>query len=525
MASKTQTIDAWLATHAAHQPSKTALRFDGESWTYADLKRWVDRLASGLHHSLSLRRGDRVAFYGHNSAAEVALLFAAAKLGLTVIPLNWRLSTEELRYIVDNSGAAVIFHGPEFASEACAVAAGLPTRLVEASAVGAELAREDLGATPDAALTDPYLVVYTSGTTGRPKGAVLTQEAVLWNALTSLHAHDLTADDHVLNVLPLFHVGGINIQMTPCFFVGGTVTLHAGFNPSAVIDALATEGVTTTVCVPTMMRALMAEPNWDTTAFPTLRMINTGSTDVPVDILKAVNARGVPMVQVYGATETGPIATYQRAAEAARTVGSIGRPGAHVLVKVMRADGAECAVDEPGEIWVKGPNNFSYYWQDPIATAEALEDGWFKTGDVARRDADGLLWFVGRLKHVIISGGENIYPAEIERVLSKLPGTQELAVVGRPDARWGEVPVVVAVVEDSGPSAETILAACDGPIARFKWPKDVVFVPALPRNALGKVIVDDVRRLACGGGRGAKERRVGEGDVRGAAAKSVGAAS
>lgn len=496
MQSKTQTIDSWLAAHAAHQPDKIALRFAGDSWSYAALHDWVERLASSLYHALELRRGDRVAFYGHNSATEIALFFAAAKLGLMVAPLNWRLAIEELRHIVGDSDAKALIYGPEFAQEAEAVTDGLSVRLAASDSNLMQRGDVQKSPTPAASLSDPFLLVYTSGATGRPKGAVLTQEAVLWNALTSLHAHDFTAEDHVLNVLPLFHVGGINIQTTPCLFVGGTVTLHPGFDPEAAVAALANEGVTTTVFVPTMMREVMARSDWDMSTFKTMRMLNTGSTDVPVDILRAVNDAGVPMVQVYGATETGPIASYQKAAEAADTVGSIGRPAAHVQVKIARPDGETCETGEAGEIWVKGPNNFTEYWRDPATTAAALQDGWFKTGDMAWRDEAGLLWFVGRRKHVIISGGENIYPAEIERLLDKLPGLREAAVVGRPDARWGETPVVVAAVEPGGPTAADILAACEGRIARFKRPKDVVFVDALPRNALGKVVIEGVRQMA-----------------------------
>lgn len=494
MAAGAQTIDSWLATHAGHQPGKAALRCNGRSWTYAEFHDWVRRIASSLHHDLDLRRGDRIAFLGHNSAFEAALFFAAARLGLMIAPLNWRLAVEELKFIVANADAKALFYGPEFEVEAAAAGAGV--RLVSAES---DLASAEALPTPEAALTDPFLIVYTSGTTGVPKGAVLTQEAALWNALSSLHAHDLTAADHVLNVLPLFHVGGINIQTMPCFFVGGTVTLHPVFDPGAAMEALRSEGVTTAVFVPTMMRALMDRPDWATSDFPGLRMLNTGSTDVPVDILRAVNDRGVPMAQVYGATETGPIAAYQKAGEAARTVGSIGRPAANVRIRIVGADGVDCEGGETGEIWVKGPNMFSHYWRDEAATTAALADGWFKTGDMAWRDKDGLLWFVGRLKHVIISGGENIYPAEIERLLENIPGLVEAAVVGRPDPRWGEVPVVVAAREPDGPTADEVLAACDGRIARFKRPKDVVFVEALPRNALGKVIVEESRRLALEG--------------------------
>lgn len=495
MAANSQTIDGWLATHAAHQPGKTALRCNGRSWTYAEFNDWVLRIASSLYHDLDLRRGDRIAFLGHNSAFEAALFFAAARLGLMIAPLNWRLAVEELKFIVANADAKTLLYGPEFEAEAAAAAKGMDVRLVLAEG---DLVATEAQPTPAAALTDPYLIVYTSGTTGQPKGAVLTQEAVLWNALSSLHAHDMTAADHVLNVLPLFHVGGINIQTMPCFFVGGTVTLHPVFDPGAAMEALRTESVTTAVFVPTMMRALMDRPDWADSDFPALRMLNTGSTDVPVDILRAVNDRGVPMAQVYGATETGPIAAYQKAGEAARTVGSIGRPAANVRIRIVGAAGVDCEGGETGEIWVKGPNMFSHYWRDEAATAAALDDGWFKTGDMAWRGEDGLLWFVGRLKHVIISGGENIYPAEIERLLDKLPGLAEAAVVGRPDPRWGEVPVVVAAKAPDGPTAQEVLAACDGRIARFKRPKDVVFVEALPRNALGKVIVEETQRLAVG---------------------------
>lgn len=485
--SHTQTIDTWLATHAAHQPDKVALRCGGKVWSYKALHQWVQEMAAGLVQTYGLTRGDRVAYLGQNSAAELALFFAAARLGLIMVPLNWRLAPDELSYAIENAGARLLVYGGEQAEVATCLGAD--------QAVPSEaLPRATPTDLPAGRLGDPFLIVYTSGTTGRPKGAVLTQEAVFWNALISQHAQDLTAADHVLNVLPLFHVGGINIQVMPAFYIGATVTLHSLFAPQEVISALEDDGITTTVCVPAMMKALMAHPAWAAARFPDLRLLNTGSTDVPVEILRDVNARGIPMVQVYGATETGPVSTYQRADEAQTTLGSIGRPGAHVQVRIV-ADGRDCAVDEPGEIWIKAPNTFSHYWQNPQATNAALEDGWFKTGDVALRDAQGLLWFVGRIKHVIISGGENIYPAEIERILAVLPGLREVAVVGRPDPHWGEVPVVVAAIEADGPTEDVILGACTG-IARFKRPKDVVLVRSLPRNAMGKVVLEEVRKIA-----------------------------
>jgi len=494
MMAKTQTIDSWLHTHARHQPDKIAIHFEDRSWTYRAFADWVEQLASGLEHRLGLMRGDRIAFYGKNSDTEVALFFAAARLGLILVPLNWRLAPPELNYQLGNCGARVLFHDAEFAPHVAAVLNGLPT-IAEDTSDRLDHLLMDTSPETDAELSDPFMIVYTSGTTGRPKGAVLTQEAIFWNAVMSLHAHDFTPDDHILNVLPLFHVGGINIQMMPCFYVGGTMTLHPAFDIEQTMQALEYGGITMTICVPTVMKALMYHPDWGKLTLPTLRLVNTGSTDVPVEIFQAMHKRGIPMVQVYGATETGPITTYQKAAEAEATQGSIGRVGAHTQVRLVREDHTDCDIGEPGEIWVKGPNNFTRYWNNPDATELALENGWFKTGDVAYCDEQGLYWFADRVKHVVISGGENIYPAELERILNRLPGVVEAAVAGRKHAKWGEVPVACIVREKDGPDRAAVLAAFDGQVARFKMPKDVVFVEALPRNTMGKVIAADVRKL------------------------------
>ncbi|MEM7438216.1 MAG: AMP-binding protein [Pseudomonadota bacterium] len=488
-----QTIDSWLETHATHQPEKPALICDTEVWTYAEFATRVRHMAARLVHDHGLQRGDRIAYLGHNSPAEVALMFAAARAGLMLIPLNWRLASDELTYIAQNADVQAFFHGSEMAETATGVAAGLGLTSLEMTDA---LMLAGAPAAPSGDLTDPFLLVYTSGTTGRPKGAVLTQEAVFWNALISGHAHDFSSKDRVLNMLPLFHVGGINIQMMPCFYAGGTVVLMRSFNPSEGIDLLETAEVSVALVVPTVMRALFADPGWASAKLPDVRLLAIGSTDVPVDILASIHARDIPMIQIYGATETGPVTTYQKAPEAHATQGSIGRPGQHVSIRIVDPQGQDCPTDEAGEIWVKAPNIFSHYWRNADATQAALVDGWFRTGDVARRDQSGLLWFVGRLKHVIISGGENIYPAEIERILAPLDGVAEVAVVGRKNERWGQIPVILANVSPDGPTAEDLIAACDGKIARFKMPKDVVFVPALPRNALGKVLFEDACRMA-----------------------------
>lgn len=495
MSGVAQTLDAWLHTHADHLGDKIALNFEERHHSYTALADWVERLASGLQHQLGLKRGQRIAYYGKNSDTEVALMFAAARLGLIFVPLNWRLAAAELNYMLTDCGAKVLFHDGHFADHLDAVLHGLgELQAIDTNDQLAEMGNARTPVKTDAELGDPFLIVYTSGTTGRPKGAVLTQEAVLWNAVISLHAHDFTPDDHILNTLPLFHVGGINIQMMPMFFVGGQVTLHRQFDRDATIHALENEGITTTVCVPTVMNALLFHPDWGELKLPRLRLFNTGSTDVPVEIIKAVHKRGIPMVQVYGATETGPFATYQKAQEATKTIGSIGRAAVHTRIRLM-SDTGEVALGQPGEIWVKGPNNFSHYWNNPDATQAAIKDGWFRTGDVAIKDENGLYWFADRVKHMIISGGENIYPAELERILNRISGIQEAAVVGRADPKWGEVPVAVVVTKKGGPDKAEILSAFSDEIARYKHPKDVVFADQLPRNAMGKVLAGEVRKL------------------------------
>jgi fatty-acyl-CoA synthase len=495
MSNSAQTIDAWLHTHADHHGDKIALNFEGRHHSYAALADWVESLAAGLQKQLDLKRGERIAYYGKNSDTEVALMFAAARLGLIFVPLNWRLAAAELNYMLQDCGAKVLFHDAHFEDQLSTVLGGLgAVTAIDTKDQLANLSHEQKPVSTDAELSDPFLIVYTSGTTGRPKGAVLSQEAVLWNAVISLHAHDFTPADHILNILPLFHVGGINIQMMPIFFVGGQVTLHAQFDPETALHALEYEGITSTVCVPTVMRALLYHPDWGGLKLPNLRVFNTGSTDVPVEIIEAVHKRGIPMVQVYGATETGPFATYQKADEATATIGSIGRAAVHTRIRLMGDEG-EVGLNEPGEIWVKGPNNFSQYWNNPGATKDAIVDGWFRTGDVAIKDERGLYWFADRVKHVIISGGENIYPAELERVLNRLDGIKEAAVVGRKHPKWGEVPVAVVVCDGMGLDKAEIRAVFTDEIARYKHPKDVIFVDRLPRNAMGKVLAGEVRKL------------------------------
>lgn len=500
------TADSWrldeaILAHAISQPDNIALSFDGQDTSYTSLALMVDHTSAWLARHLCA--GDRFAVYSMNHSESFVLLLAAARIGAVMVPLNWRLSSAELRYQLDDCAPKILIYGDDFADNIPAlVASETPLLTVAIDDLGSVRGAAPLGAGDIAAppsIDDALLIVYTSGTTGRPKGAVLSQRAMRSNAIMSQHAFGLTSDDIVLNILPLFHVGGLNIQPMPALITGGRVIIEKTFNPHGVLAAIATHRVTQVTTVPTMLGALLGLDEWDDADLSSLRMMAIGSTDVPVPMINAVQNRNIALVQIYGATETAPIAIYQTADMAFDSVGSIGRAGCDCAIRLVDGTGDDVSAGTVGEIWVKGDNILSHYWNNPGESATHITDGWFHTGDMARQDTAGLYWFADRLKHVIISGGENIYPAELERVLSGHPGLTEFSIVGRDDSRWGQVPVIVAVrknAADQHVDAQSIIAVFDGEVAKFKRPKDVVFVDALPRNALGKIITDQVVALA-----------------------------
>ncbi len=484
-------LHRWIAAHADHTPWQVALRFEGEAITYAALARRVERLAGTLA-ARGVGPGDRIAFLGANDPAQIVLLAACTRLGAIQVPLNWRLATPELRFMLEDSGASLLLATAEHAAQAKDAADGL-CPIMDAADPG-DGGPHDARGNEESAL----LLVYTSGTTGRPKGAVLDQRALLFNALNSQHMHGFTRDDHVLTVLPLFHVGGLNIQTVPALFAGATVTLLRRFDPAAFLAACAAARPTMSLLVPAVMGAVVGHPGWADADLSSLRMIGAGSSDVPLPLIRAFQDRGIPVQQVYGATETSPIAIYQLPDEALAVPGSVGRPAMHGECRVVDAKGDALPTGATGEIEVRGPNVLRGYWNAPEATAASIRDGWFATGDVGHVDAEGRWWFTDRTKHVIISGGENVYPAEVERVLRSAPGVAEGAVCGRPDPRWGEVPVAV-VVAGEGFDRAAVLKHFEGRIARFKQPRDVVVVEALPKTALGKVQLAALRMLAAKG--------------------------
>jgi fatty-acyl-CoA synthase len=485
----------WIERRATLQPRDLAVSCEGTALAWAAL--WRATLAmAGRLRLLGIGPGDRVAHLGMNSPEFLILLFACAQRGAMLVPLNWRLAPPEHQYVLADAAADLLIHDATFAPHAAALAETRPTcRMIGYDALAAQLGGDDGDAlgTCDSAV----LIVYTSGTTGRPKGAVLTQAALAWNALNATLMHELTSGDHVLTALPLFHVGGLNIQTLPVLHAGGRVTLHRRFDPAATLAAIARERPSLTVLVPAQMAALIAHPAWAATDLSSLRMVTTGSMIVPIPLIEAFHARGVPVVQVYGSTETAPIAIYLPLGDHARKIGSCGKPAAHCTARIVGRDGADVTPGERGEILLRGPNLMRGYWRNPDATEAAFAGGWFHTGDIGHQDDEGYFFIDERKHDLIISGGENIYPGELEAILAAETRIAEAVVVAAPDPRWGEVPVAYVVTRQGAEiAAAEILALFDGRLARFKHPREVIITDALPKNALGKVLRYKLRENA-----------------------------
>ena len=496
-------ISGWIERWADFMPDKTAILFGDEDLSYLALSERIRACARTLGGSLGVRHGERVAFLGFNSADFLVLMFACARLGAMMVPLNWRLAPDENAYILDHAGASVLFVEPEFEAGVAEIRDRLgDCRMIRYGSADDRWESYDklLAAAdgpdrdPRVGPDDPVLIVYTSGTTGRPKGAVLTQRALVYNAVNSAAAHDMTSSDVVFTNLPMFHVGGLNIQTTPALHAGASVVLHRRFEPDATIATIRDRRPTLMILVPAMMQALIDHPAWPEIDFSSLRCIDTGSTTVPESVLRAFLDRGIPIIQIYGSTETAPIVIHQRIADAYVGAGSTGKAALHCEAEIRGTDGSKLAPGENGEIVVRGPNIMTGYWNDADATAEVIRDGWFYTGDVGHTDEDGNFHVVERTKDVIISGSENVYPAELEIPLDACPDIVEAAVVARPDARWGEVPVACVVRrEGSVITKDQVLALYSGRLAKYKHPRDVVFMDALPRNVMGKILKYQLR--------------------------------
>lgn len=489
------TLGGWITDRGRLTPERVAIDFLDRKVTYRELDLSSGNLAAELS-GRGLVGGDRVAVLAGNCPEYVAVLFACARAGLVMTPLNWRLTPHELAYQLDHSGAGVLIVSQDRldqAAEALALSANRPAlRPLE------DEAPPGAGDVP-VADQDALLLIYTSGTTGKPKGAVLTHANCFWTNLSIDRLMDVTTFDVVLQVLPQFHVGGWNVQPLLAWSKGATVVLESSFEAGRALQLIESKRVTTMMGVPATYLFMAEHPAFGTTDLSSLRLAVVGGAPMPESLIRTWHDRGVALAQGYGLSEASPNVLGLPPEDVDRKVGFAGKAYPHVDVALGKQDGSLVEGPGSGELLVRGPNVFKGYWQDPGATAEALAGGWLHTGDIAERDEEGFYRIRDRVKDMYISGGENVYPAEVESVLSEHPAVVEAAVVGVPDERWGEVGVAVVALREST-SEDELIDWCRQRLARYKVPRQVRFIAALPRSGMNKVLKRDLM-AAIGEGR------------------------
>jgi fatty-acyl-CoA synthase len=490
---RNQGIGSWTARRARKTPDRVAIEHLDRTYTYRELHERVLRLAHVLR-GLGLQRGDRVAYLGPNHPALLETLFAAGRLGAVFVPLNTRLAGPELAWQAADAGAKVLVHGALPAADDVDV----PVRITVGDELDALLAAAPDAEPPDEPVTldDPCIIMYTSGTTGRSKGAVLSHGNITWNSINVLVDTDLAGDEVTLVVAPLFHTAGLNMNCLPTLLKGGRVILEPAFDPGRVLALIQQRGVTLMFAVPAMYNVIANHPDWPDADLSSLRTIMCGGAPVPENTIRTYLARGLAFVQGYGMTEAAPGVLLLDRSQVLTKAGSAGVPHFFTHVRVVRPDLTDVAPGEKGEIVVAGPNVMLGYWGRPEATAEAFLPGgdWFRSGDVAVTDPDGNVFVVDRVKDMIISGGENVYPAEVESAIGEHPAVLDCGVIGVADEKWGEVGHAVVVLRPGATAdAEELRAFLLGRIAKYKIPRTFEFAAELPRNAVGKLLKNRMR--------------------------------
>ncbi|MGC5036066.1 acyl-CoA synthetase [Streptomyces sp. DT190] len=489
-------LGSWPARRARKTPHRTALVHGGHAVDYGTLHTRTTRLAHALR-ARGVRRGDRIAYLGPNHPSYLETLFAAGTLGAVFVPLNIRLTGPEIAYQLTDSGAKALVYGPSHAGLVAGLPGSTDVRLYLETGPEYEAALAEASGEPvdePVGADDTCIIMYTSGTTGRPKGAMLTHGNLTWNALNVLVDTDLTADERALVCAPLFHTAGLNMLTLPVLLKGGACVLVEAFDPDAAFDLVARHRITFMFGVPTMFDRMARHPRWPDADLSSLRLLTCGGSPVPTPLIAAYQERGLTFLQGYGMTEAAPGTLFLDAEHAVSKAGSAGVPHFFSDVRVVRPDLTPVDVGEVGEVVVRGPHVMPGYWGLPEETAASFADGWFRSGDAARVDEDGYVHIVDRLKDMIISGGENVYPAEIEDRILAHPDVAECAVIGVPDATWGEVPRAVVVAREGAVlDPGEVLASLAGRLAKYKIPKSVVLADALPRTASGKLLKSRVR--------------------------------
>lgn len=487
-----------LAHHADRFPDRPCILWEDETITYGDLFRRAGELAAGLQ-SIGIGKGDVVAFVLYNCPEFIELMSAVAWVGAVFMPINWRLAPDEVAYITGHAGTKLVISEPELEQLALAARGPLPgVQLVTIGAGGdgwkpvRELRLE--GAPPpiaDVAADDLHRLMYTSGTTARPKGVMISFGNLYWKNIAHLVEFGFTPDDLGLACGPLYHVGALDLTTTTLLYAGAPTVVHRKFDAARVIDAFEKRRITAVWLAPAMINQILASPEAQTADLSSVRLIIDGGEKMPLPLIERL-AKTFPnawFCDAYGLTETVSGDTFLDKRMTVEKIGSVGRPCLHLEIALWDDDNKPSALGEPGEIVIRGPKVFQGYWRDPDATALAFAGGWFHTSDIGTIDADGYLYIIDRKKDLVISGGENIATPEVERVLYEHPAVLEAAVVGKPDERWGEVPLAFVVLrEGQSVGSADLVDFCFERLARYKVPRDIRFTDALPRTPSGKVL-------------------------------------
>jgi len=504
-------IGDYLGRRELYSPDKVGIVDHGKSpplrLTFRDMNRRANRLAHWLRDIAGVGRGDRVSILARDGVEHLDLYYACGKLGAIHVPLNWRLHQEELRALAGKTTPRALVYEEEFRPAAAALGGAHPglalVHLDGEGLPGSVPFPELVDGPPVAPVTcddldpeDPACILFTGGTTGLPKAVLVSHRMIAWNVLNTV-IHDLTHDDVVLNVFPLFHAGGLFCYWSSQVVFGNTTIQVRRFDPAQVLDLIERERVTVFAGVPSMYQMLTEAPNWNRADLSSLRFCTSGGAPLPVPLIERyVREKGVRFKQGFGMTEFGPGVFALAPEDAVRKAGSIGRPNFFVEARVVDDENRFLGPGAVGELVLKGPSLCSGYFGDPAATAELVDErGFFHTGDLVTYDEEGYFTVVGRTKDMFISGGENVYPLEIEEVLYRHPAVASCAVVGIPDPKWGEVGAACVVLKaGAAATAEELLAYLAGQLARYKVPKRVVFLDALPLSGMGKPLKDDLRR-------------------------------
>nr|WP_263325164.1 long-chain fatty acid--CoA ligase [Neobacillus sp. Marseille-Q6967] len=476
----------WLENRARLTPNKNAIIEEetNSTWTFEQLNKRAESMACWLTNQ-GVKKGDRIALLSPNHISYFDLLFACTKIGAIFVPLNWRLSIPELQEIIEDCSPVLIGIHPQFqdkfallqSEESRTFVVGDTCRGKEAILPGENLSEHD-----------PLVIIYTGGTTGKPKGVVLSHQSIQWNAINTILSWNLTKEDVTINYMPMFHTGGLNALSIPVLMSGGTVIIGEPFSGSQAALSINRFGCTIILLVPTMYHMLIQSDEFQKSTFPSMKIFLSGAAPCPLQIYDAFQKKGLAFKEGYGLSEAGPNNFYIDPVDTIEKRGSVGKPMLFNTIKLVKEDGTEAGIDDVGEILIKGKHSFSHYWNNPKATLEAVKDGWLYTGDLAKKDEQGFHYIVGRKKDMIITGGENVYPLEIEHWLAEHPSVNEVAVIGLPDEKWGELVAAFLVIKTNAEiNDDELRAYCEIKLGRYKIPKRFILLTELPKTHVGKI--------------------------------------